>query len=453
MVSSSSDKIVIPLLGFHRSGTSLAAHAFGRAGIPLGDKLLLDARPDNADGYWEDGDVVAVQEQLLKDRFGSAQDIWGIPSLADADGPALSASSRQRAIDSLRAILADRLAERRVFAFKDPRTTRLLGIWKEIAKSDGFKMLPFLLLRHPGAVAASLETRNRIQPIVGELMWLRAIAEVLREVGDLLAGAIVYERWFDNPAINNRTIAAFASTLGLTAAAPDASPVRPEFRHETSLHCSLPLSGEVYATLARFAGRRPAVTVRRALLARIDGLVQSFGGWLPLANVLSQSETYRRARPVALPFPAPPPAEKVDPSPWPGEPILEFGNRWCLARPGGNYHLHANAPDQPDVALVWRGIRVRPGTRLVMRFTPALAQTPPLSVRVDIRLPENDTIWRRQLFALRFGDDVAPEAELPDETLCDIALCVSVAPPTDNAHCAALFVSPPHLMERNPPGP
>ena len=48
---------VVPILGMHRSGTSMLAGALQQLGLELGSPLLA-ATPDNPHGYWENSFVV-----------------------------------------------------------------------------------------------------------------------------------------------------------------------------------------------------------------------------------------------------------------------------------------------------------------------------------------------------------------------------------------------------------
>ena len=68
----SKQRVSLLVLGMHRGGTSTIARALRALGVPLGDQLLppTDANPR---GYWEDVEVVAINEELLR-HFHSAWD-------------------------------------------------------------------------------------------------------------------------------------------------------------------------------------------------------------------------------------------------------------------------------------------------------------------------------------------------------------------------------------------
>ena len=66
------DQLVV-ILGMHRSGTSLVTSSLPLLGFPVGDNLML-GNEDNPRGFFEDLDVVSLNDDLLsvmRDRFCS----------------------------------------------------------------------------------------------------------------------------------------------------------------------------------------------------------------------------------------------------------------------------------------------------------------------------------------------------------------------------------------------
>src|SRR5947209_7102568 len=153
---------LILLLGMHRSGTSLAAQAFALSGVPMGGALHRERREDNADGYWEDQEIVAVHDAALKRMFGGPLRAWGAPGLGDVFAGPDGSAERQATKAALQAIALARFAAADVFAFKDPRTARFLPLWREIADELGAELIPVLMLRAPGEVADVLLVRNGV---------------------------------------------------------------------------------------------------------------------------------------------------------------------------------------------------------------------------------------------------------------------------------------------------
>lgn len=55
---------LVIVLGMHRSGTSALSRSLMALGLSLGQSLL-DPQPDNPLGYWEDREIVAINEEVL----------------------------------------------------------------------------------------------------------------------------------------------------------------------------------------------------------------------------------------------------------------------------------------------------------------------------------------------------------------------------------------------------
>ena len=66
------NKKIIMVLGMHRSGTSAIARGLQTLGVQLGTNLF-SAGFDNPKGFWEDKDVLEINEQLLR-QLGAAYD-------------------------------------------------------------------------------------------------------------------------------------------------------------------------------------------------------------------------------------------------------------------------------------------------------------------------------------------------------------------------------------------
>ena len=84
---------VVAVLGMHRGGTSLAARAVHALGFHFGDNLW-GPREDNPTGFWEDRDVVELNEALLE-RDGLD---WQSAGLAGDGGAAAPPALAERAM-------------------------------------------------------------------------------------------------------------------------------------------------------------------------------------------------------------------------------------------------------------------------------------------------------------------------------------------------------------------
>lgn len=129
--------------GFHRSGTSMTAQVLGRAGLHLGDTLLL---PDafNQDGFFEDADIVEAHDDLLADAGHDWQYV-------DDDLPPVPGHR----LANLRRIAAERDHRHAVWGFKDPRVCLFLEAWREVLDDP----VVLVVYRDPSSAAASLRNR------------------------------------------------------------------------------------------------------------------------------------------------------------------------------------------------------------------------------------------------------------------------------------------------------
>jgi hypothetical protein len=257
---------VVVVLGMHRSGTSLAARAVQALGASLGGPLM-PGNASNPDGHFEHLDIVAAHEAGLAGMGVAWDACWSAlpapPSLSQRRAAALR--------DRLAAVLARELAQTSgLFAFKDPRTLRLLPHWIDLLQRLSLAPVWLLCLRDPRAVAASLFARDAIPHAVGEWLWLEHVLEALCRLGARLACVIVYERWLEAP---ETQMAALAQALGVASCA---SPFRAELNHEKPQGApALPAAMMMYEALAAPGADLEALQVQaRALrreMARIAG--------------------------------------------------------------------------------------------------------------------------------------------------------------------------------------
>lgn len=149
---------MVVITGMHRSGTSVVAQICARCGVPMGDEQTL-IRGDrwNADGYFEQKEVVEINRALVHGR-------WGRLSYLRLPSP--------RTIVARAEVLSSRIREagRRYDSgfVKDPRFCLTLGAWlRHGARISGC----VICIRHPQAVAESLRRRNKIPFALGYRLW------------------------------------------------------------------------------------------------------------------------------------------------------------------------------------------------------------------------------------------------------------------------------------------
>ncbi len=166
-----SQRIVV-VLGMHRSGTSVVTRALAALGVELGENLL-SCLPDNPKGFYENRDVVRLDEKILSD-MGCHWDTTLIPEVEEE----LISKFFPLATEMLKR----NYAGSELWGVKDPRITRLLSFWRQIFDQGNNQILYILANRHPLSVAASLSKRNSFPNGKSLALWLLHQLNGLNEV-------------------------------------------------------------------------------------------------------------------------------------------------------------------------------------------------------------------------------------------------------------------------------
>lgn len=194
------------VLGMHRSGTSAVAQLLHRLGARAPAGLLAAMDGVNEDGFWEDAEVVRLDEALLTARGRRWYDFAG-PRLAADDSD----------VESLR---LDALAHFNrqyegagPWVVKDPRLCRLLPFWLEVWRDAGLQPVFIQVVRHPFAVAQSLHKRDRIPYESGVVLWLLHTLEAMSHSVDQPGVVVVFEDFILDPLRLPRALAALGISL------------------------------------------------------------------------------------------------------------------------------------------------------------------------------------------------------------------------------------------------
>lgn len=183
---------VVVIVGMHRAGTSLCARIIERLGIKLGGPLQ-PRDSFNADGYYELIPIVNCHNELLRASGTTWDTIRIVRPFSHRETP-------EQIKDRLKRIVSDQLETANgVWAFKDPRTTHFLPLWKEIFSEMDVEPIWLLCVRDPRAVAASLLARDGLPLELGELLWIEHYLDALRHLGPEIRGVIHYDKWFSAP--------------------------------------------------------------------------------------------------------------------------------------------------------------------------------------------------------------------------------------------------------------
>ncbi len=163
------------VLGMHRSGTSAVARGLAALGVYLGDDFL-DAQPENPTGYWEDRQIVEINERLLK-VLGLQWDDATPIAPREFEGRRVRALQR----DAVRYLKVAFLS-RTPWGFKDPRTVRLLPFWRGALSRCEVEDSYVVVIRNPRSVAASLFARQAMDAREAYRLWLVYMVPFLNDI-------------------------------------------------------------------------------------------------------------------------------------------------------------------------------------------------------------------------------------------------------------------------------
>ncbi|MEN8718950.1 MAG: hypothetical protein ABF296_01660, partial [Oceanococcaceae bacterium] len=128
---------------------------------------------NNAAGFWESSDILALNENLLR-AHDSTWDDWR----AFDNHSAITDKAHQWAEDIVKSV-AERFNGPGAPVIKDPRLCRLWPVWASALEADGAPHF-VLPLRQPMEVARSLKARDELPLTTGLLLWLRHVLDAER---------------------------------------------------------------------------------------------------------------------------------------------------------------------------------------------------------------------------------------------------------------------------------
>ena len=211
---------LILVVGMHRSGTSLLGSVLEALGVGLAGQLIAGDR-SNPQGYYEWRQVVEIQEQLLIDL-----DRWWPSHRGSLPLPQgwlrhpATAVARRQLLDLLQPQLQRQVGP---WAIKDPRTSRLLPLWLELAQELAIPLQWLLAVRDPAEVVWSLLQRDAqvtgMDAARAQQLWWRHNLEPLLAAPIAAAPLVIdYGRWFSQP---ESQLDQLIRSLPLGAVSPD----------------------------------------------------------------------------------------------------------------------------------------------------------------------------------------------------------------------------------------
>lgn len=241
--------------GMHRSGTSLTASLLAHAGLHVGDNLL-GCHHGNALGHYEDIGFLTFHERALM-ALG-----LGNEGYTTRPCSVMTPHLRRKA----RRLVAPRLASRRPWGWKEPRTVLFLDFWRELLPEARH----LFVFRSPWEVADSLYRRGdplfAADPVFALHVWLgynRLIVDFMQAHPDRCL-LVEIGQVIDDPAT---VFAAVESHLGLPL-----GEVRPLYREEhfvrgghrdkaALVRAVLPEASDLYMDMRRISGSTSALPV------------------------------------------------------------------------------------------------------------------------------------------------------------------------------------------------
>ncbi len=185
-------KKLVVVLGMHRSGTSTIARALKVLGISLGENLMA-AKDENPKGFWEDLDVVALNNTILA----------ALDQKYDTVAPIYPDTLNISALDAFKteaiALLSEKMKDIDNFGLKDPRMAKLLPFWQSVFNSLKLNVHYVIATRHPKSIAQSLEKRDQFSHEKSYLLWFEHLLWSLTETQGTPRVVIDYDALIANP--------------------------------------------------------------------------------------------------------------------------------------------------------------------------------------------------------------------------------------------------------------
>jgi hypothetical protein len=272
-------KRLILVLGMHRGGTSAVTRGLVALGVSLGERLM-PAHAVNEKGFFEDLDIYELDEALL----AALGDTWhGFLPIAPER---FAEPSLQPLRDQALALLRAKLAASPLYGIKDPRLPRLLPLWLAAAREAQADVSSLIVLRHPRAVAASLEKVAGFRAEKSDLLWLQTMLAAEAGTRGMRRVVVDDEAVLADPATQLRRV---ATALGLdedeAATAAYAAFLDRALRHfEADDADVLPEAAQLHALLAVLARDGMVPEAAFDALASWQGALAPTLSWMRFAD-------------------------------------------------------------------------------------------------------------------------------------------------------------------------
>ncbi len=160
-------KKIIVVLGMHRSGTSAIAKGIVELGAHPGNNLL-PANEENPKGYWEDVNIVNLNEKILK-NFNMRWHSLDNPMINRFE--TLLPLYEEKYLEEALEIINNNFKSSNTILIKDPRISILLPFWQKVFKIANAEVKYVLAVRNPLETSKSLLKRNKMDIDKGIKLW------------------------------------------------------------------------------------------------------------------------------------------------------------------------------------------------------------------------------------------------------------------------------------------
>ncbi|MCF6225320.1 MAG: hypothetical protein L3J22_03315 [Xanthomonadales bacterium] len=188
MKNGTSRKAII-VIGSGRSGTSLVMQILNYLGIySLGE--VLKENVTNPKGFLENTRVLEIHQKLLKSIMSHSS----LPLLPGWMASPEAAKAKAALIGHIHSNIADK----QIFAVKDPRISILIPLWREVLATFSLEPIFILAYRDPASVLESMQKAYSMPIDWGQgLLDTRLVYSVVDTNCKFLP--INYDNWFDSP--------------------------------------------------------------------------------------------------------------------------------------------------------------------------------------------------------------------------------------------------------------
>lgn len=169
---------IVIILGMHRSGTSAVANLISSLGFDAGDNLRIGDE-ENQKGYWEDNDIIRLNNEILSYLFVSWDEY---EEMLNRKIYIFIDNILQVFKDKAIRIINKKLDRSKKIIIKDPRFNILIPFWDIVFDELNLNKYYILVTRNPLSVSKSLSKRNNLEQPNTLLLWYYYNLSVLNDL-------------------------------------------------------------------------------------------------------------------------------------------------------------------------------------------------------------------------------------------------------------------------------